>query len=341
MKKYLIPVLLVFFFAVITGCADNELDEEPLDDQYPFRLILDSEEGGDLPDAEDYDLEVTFADYTGTLPKETITVDYAITDAEGDMTGVTIDKIVYEVEIDECVYERELSFTSAEGGLSGTITIAPDPDLGTVPESFEVVFVLPGAATEGEFAFELSNLESSGEVILGKPEVFRYEVLDNDVAGEWELVLETEEAFEAFKEVFGPIIPGLDQLSFAEITGKVTAEFEYEEMTFVFELAEEEEVTACEDGETETEIVNKELELEAEYEAEDGELVFEGSHLIIGDDGEVEDELDFIIEAGYEVNEVEGTVTFTFLKVIDEDNFKEGEELFGKEAGVSFTFTKD
>jgi hypothetical protein len=165
--------------------------------------------------------------------------------------------------------------------------------------------------------------------------------MDNDVAGEWELELEDEAMFEAFKEVFAPLNAGLEELDFADITGTVKAEFEYGEMKFVVELAEEEEVTTCEDGETETEMVNKEIEIEAEYEAEDGEVELEGSHFITGDDGEVEDELDFTVEAEYETNEVDETITFTFFKVIDEDNFQEGEELFRKDTGFAFTFFKD
>jgi hypothetical protein len=342
MNKYIYPAFFLCC-ALVTGCADNKLDEDPKDSNFPFRLIVDAEEGGDLPDAEDYDLEITFADYTGELPAETITVGYTISDLEDDMTGnVAIDKIVYEVELDDCTYERELDFTPAADGLSGTITIAADPDLGSVPESFEVVFTLPGAdETEGTFTFELHTLESTGNVILGFPATFEYEVLDNDVAGEWALELEDEAMFEAFKEVFAPLNSELDALDFADITGTVKAEFEYGEMKFVVELAEEEEVTTCEDGETETEMVNKEIEIEADYDAEDGEVELEGSHFITGDDGEVEDELDFTVEAEYETNEVDETVTFTFFKVIDEDNFQEGEELFRKDTGFAFTFFKD
>jgi hypothetical protein len=345
MEKYSYKSLIIIAVALLFGCADNTLEEEPLDDNFPFQLVLDAEEGADIPDAEDYSVEVKFADYLPdlSLPNSTITLAYTLTDLEDDMIGnVVIDKIVYEVELDDCVYERELEFTSEGDGLTGVISITSDVDFGSVPESFEIVFTLPGLDdTEGGFKFELSNLKSSANLLLGFPQVFEYEVLDNDVAGEWELEIESEEEFENFKEVFGSLNPELEELSFDEITGKVKAEFEFEEMKFEIELVETEEVTTCEDGEEETETENKVIEIEAEYDAEDGEIEFEGSHEILNDNGLVEDELDFIIESEYELNEIDETVVFNFLSVIDEDNFKEGEELFRSDNGISFTFKKD
>lgn len=337
MKKHIYILLILLTVA----CADNDLAVDPETENFPFQLILDADEGGDLPTAEDYDLEITVADFIGDLPDAPITVHYAISDLEDDMVGaVSIDKIVYEVELEDCVYERELEFTPAADGLTGTIAIVPDEDLGTIPESFEVVFVLPGLEdTEGKFTFSLTELESESNFILGAPVEFEYEVLDNDVAGEWELELSTEEEFEMFKEVFGPLNDQLNALAFEDITGKVTAEFEYGEMKFLIELTETEEVTTCEDGDVETETVNKEIEIEADYDAEDGELELEGSHFVL-DDGATA-ELDFILEAGYELDEENGLITFTFFKIIDEDAYDEGEELFFNETGVSFTFEKD
>jgi len=343
MNSHINKLTIILLTAFTIGCADNTLEEEPLDDNFPFQIVLDAEEGGDLADAEDYGVELKFADYLPTLnlPNTTITLSYSITDTEDNMVGnVTIDKIIYEVEEDDCVFERELEFTSSSDGLSGTITIAPDPDLGSVPEAFEIIFALPGEDdTEGSFKVEFSNLQSSENLLLGEPSVFEYSVLDNDVAGEWELEITSEEEFENFKEVFGPLNPELDELSFEEITGKITAEFEFEEMKFVLELAETEEVTTCENGETETEIVNKELEIEADYDAEDNEIEFEGSHEILDDEGQVEEELDYIIEAIYEQNGDD--LILTFYKIIDEDNYQSGEELFYAEDGISFSFIKD
>lgn len=345
MKKHLYTLATAVTFTALISCADNSLEERPNDNNFPLQLLLDAEEGADLADAEDYSVEVKFADYLpdAVLPDDNITIDYTISDLEDDMVDhVAIDKIIYEVEVDDCVYEREISFTASNNGLSGTITLSLDEDLKSVPTSFEIILTLPGEdETKGSFKLELSNLKSSGRVILGSPNVFEYEVLDNDAAGEWDLEFNNEEEFEAFKSIFGPLNAELEGINFEDITGKVKAEFEFEEMKFEIELAEEEEITTCENGESETETENKVIEIEAEYEAEDGELTLEGSHVIVNDDGVEEDELDFIIDSEYEINEAEETITIHFLKVVDEDHFKEGEELFSNGDGVTFTFTKD
>lgn len=333
-------VLLICMIQFVAGCADNSLDVNPEDENFPLQLILDSDEGADLPDAEDYSLEVTFADHTSPLPGQPLILSYEISEAEGDMVDViAIDKVVYEHEVDDCIYERALDFTSEGNGLRGTISIGVDPDLGTVPESFEIVFKLPGLDnTEGGFVFVISDLVAPANVIQGHPQTFEYEVLDSDVAGKWELEISEEEQFENFKRVFGSLNNELQELDFDNITGKVTAEFEFGEMKFIMELVEEEEVTSCKDGEVETEISNKEIEIEAEYEAEDGEIAFEGSHFILGGDGEVTDELDFQIESVYEIADDE--LIIKFLKVVDEENFHEGEELLSSETGIFFNFIK-
>ena len=342
MKKYNFLYAPIFALA-LAACVDNSLDETPLDDNFPLQLILDTDEGADLADAEDYKVEIKFADYMpGTkLPGTPITLDYVIEDLEGTMAGaVAVDKVIYELEMDDCTYERELTFTAAANGLSGTITIAPDADLGTLPEAFEVVFTLPGADDiEGSFKVVFSNLKTTENVVLGSPREFEYEVLDNDVAGEWELELSTPEDFEQFKALLGTVNPDLAALAFEDITGKVKAEFEFKEMKFEIELVETETVTECENGETETETENKVLEIEADYDAEDGELKLEGSHIIIGDNGNVEDERDFIVAAEYEHNG--DALVIHFISIVDEDNFAEGEELFHNDKGIRFTFIKD
>src|SRR5688572_20926770 len=185
LKKYS-SYLLLSFVLTVAGCADNELAVEPNDKAFPLRLILDTDEGGDLADAEDYGLEVAFADFIGDLPEGTITVDYEISDLTDDMVGaVEIDEIVYEVDDTEF----ELNFTPSADGLTGTITLN-DPVTGELPEEFEIVFKLPGEKgvffAEGGFKFSLSNVQADGSnVILGSPYEFEYEVLDHELAGSW------------------------------------------------------------------------------------------------------------------------------------------------------------
>jgi hypothetical protein len=303
-----------------------------MDTNFPLRLELDVDKGGTLPDEEDYGLEIKFADFVGDLPNVPITLTYELKDVSGDFQGVVeIDQVVYKVEIDDCEFERELNFSA------NTIEIAPDPDLdGQVPEEIEVVFVLPGLnETSGGFIFEITDLQSTGNVAFNLAREFEYEVLDNDIAGEWEIELENEAEFLSFQEVFGPINAQLASLSFADITGEVKFEFEFEEMKIEIELANPETEEKCEDGEVEEEEIH--IEIEAEYEAEDGELEMEGKHQILDDNGILESEPDFIVEAEFSINGDE--LTLTFATVIDEDNFAAGEELFTGEN--SFVLEKD
>ncbi|MCI0751406.1 MAG: hypothetical protein L0Y35_06175 [Flammeovirgaceae bacterium] len=326
--------VLIFILLVTTQCAENKLEETPADENYPFRLILDADEGGDLADTEDYDLEVTFADFIGELPEETVTVNYSITNLTDDMIdAVSIDEIVYE---DEDGDEHSLDFTASVDGLTGTITLN-DPDTGTIPESFEIVFTLPGVEetffAAGSFTFSLSNLVAGGaNMILGTPYEFDYEVLDHELAGSWKYEIETEEQLNAFKDVFASLSPELETLEFVDILNgtslEVEAEFEFEELNLKLAYSD-----------TNNEEV--EIEIEGDYDFEEGELEVEGSHLIIGDDGEIEDELDYSIEAAYEIDELNSLLTLQLFVILDEDHFKQGDELFFSEAGALFTFEKD
>lgn len=314
---------LISAIALMSSCADNYSNVMPDDDNYPFRLIVDAEEGGDLADADEYGLAIKFADYLGDLPNQPITINFEVKDAS---LPVGIAKIIYEYEDGDCVFERELDFEF--DGSTGSISLAVDANLETLPEEFEIVFVLPEEAIE--FVFEITDIETASNTILGAPYVFEYASLDNDLAGEWVLSISSEEDFEKFKSVFASISPDLSEISFEDITGEIVLEFEFEEVNIDIILNEEEEISECVDGEIETEIENKVIEIEAEYETEEGELVLEGSHFIIGEDGEIEDELDFILESEYVLNE-DGTATIKLLRLIDEDNYEEGEELFNEE----------
>lgn len=328
MKKSIYTVTL---WALLISCADNELEIKPQNTNFPLQLLLDAEEGGDLPDAEDYGLEVKFADFLGELPQATVTIDYTLSDLTDDMVGeVEIDEVIAEIDDDEF----ELSFTQAPDKLSGTITLNL-PGSGELPESFEVVFKLPGEEdtffAQGGFKFSIDNLKAGGaNIVLAYPNEFEYEVLDHELAGSWKYEISSEGELDDFQEVFAAINYDLQQLSFSDVKSGGSIEVEY---NFEFE---EMKITLTYLNEDDEEV---EIEIEADYDFEDGELELEGSYLVFGDDGEVEDELDFIIEAEYEI--VGSDLTVSFFKVIDEDNFEDGEELFFSEQGSSFSLEKD
>jgi hypothetical protein len=322
----------IIFGTIVTlfsACALEEPEVQAEVENYPFRLEMD-QEGADLADAEDFGAEISFADYLGDLPGTPIVLTYELSGKE-DFSNVAIDEIIYEYEDDdECVFERTVDFTAS------TITIPVDSDLGTVPESIEVVFAfnLTGdEAQDGGFEFVITGLQSDANVLFNDVSTFEYGILDNDAAGAWTLSVENADEFNAFKEVFAPVSADLSELQFEDITGEIAFEFEFEEVKIVVELNETEEVTVCEEGVESSEIENVIVEIEAEYEAEEGELVFEGSYFT--EDGE---ELDFILETEYTFD-LSGNLSITFLSLIDEDDFEEGEELYT--GSVSINIARD
>jgi hypothetical protein len=323
-----IPILLLTAALSLLACNALEPEVVPNDDNYPFRLLLDEDEGADLPDAEDYGVEITFADYLGELPTQEFELTYEIKDASGSFVGaVEIDEVLYTVEIDDCEYERELSFTSS------SILVAVDPELGTVPEAFEVVLTLPGLDdTEGGFVFEVTGISGIANVLLNETMVFEYEVLENDLAGEWVATLDAA-TLTALQDIFGPVSYDLTQLDLSETAGELVVEFDFAEMKLEIELLSEEEV--CEEGDTEMEA--EVLEVEAEYGAEAGEFELEGSYWVTEDDGTEVEELDFIYDGTYTLDGDQ--LTLTFLTGIGEDNFETGDELYSN--SISLVLQRD
>ncbi|RJE70431.1 hypothetical protein [Reichenbachiella sp. MSK19-1] len=321
-------ILLLAVAALWSACSLDEPEVQIQDNDFPFRLQID-EEGADLADAEDYKVEISFADYLGELPSAAITLTYELS-GEGDFSGAVIDEIIYEYEEDDCVFEREMTFTDQ------TITVPVDADLGTVPEAFEIVVLMNEAeidASDSEFELIITGIETTDNVLFSDANTFAYEILDNDMAGEWILELTTESEFLDFQNLFGTISTDLAALTFAEITGEVKFEYAFEEMKIEIERVEEEEVTECEEGEIETEMENLIIEIEADYDAEDGEITYEGSYFT-----EDAEEFDFIIEATYS-SDADDEVVMTFTSIIDEDHFESGDELFT--GNTSFTLIKD
>ena len=329
MKISNIFFLITLLFTV--ACTDGEPEIEVMDENFPFRLQFGSEEGAALPNAEDYDVDIEFADYLDDLPSEQIVLTYSLS-GEGDFAGVTIDEILYEYEGEfqgvECVYEREIIFDGS------TITLPVDPDMGTVPEEFKIVlaFNLTGdEAADGSVEFEIAGLTTGADVLFNAITTFEYEILDNDLAGEWVAELNGESDFSNLVAALGTISSDLAALDFSEINAdlEVKFEFEFEEMKMEIELEEEEEVTECENGESETEMENLVVEIEAEYDAEDGEFELEGSYF-----NEDEEELDFLMTGEY-TKETDATITFTIINIINED----GDVLF--DGSYSFTIEED
>lgn len=341
-----------------TACVEEDFEyPQDAESEELFILALDADEGGASESETDYGLEVAFLDYFGELPEAEVTLSFELKDAEGMEIGsednqVHIKEVIYE--IDDCT-EGELDFTFNADG-TGTITLKPDSEIG-MPEAFEIVFNLPFETLidDGEeedeslldddieneddrgFVFEITGIASANEYIALNPvSEFEYKVLDNEtITTEWELDLSDEAVFEQFKEAFSPISADLAELDYAEVSA-IKFEFEFEELAIKIELNEE-EADECDP----TDFSNKEIEIEADFSAEDGELELEGSYLIFNEeDGEVEAELDFILKANYEIIIAEERLIINLQSLEDEDNFND-EAYYNRENAYTFILNRD
>ena len=317
---------------MLHGCALHEPEITANDADFPYRLEFDETEGGDLADAEDFGIEIKFADYLGDLPTSAIELSFVL-QGEGDFANVSVDEVLYVYEEDDCEFEREIT-------VSGNTLILPvDPDLGTVPEEFEVViaFNLPAdEATDGGFTFQITGISGAEGVLFNTADTFEYALLGHAAAGAWELEFSTEAEFLAFQETFGLLSADLAELSFTDITGSMAVEFDFAEVKFEIELVETEEVESCEDGEVAVETENLMVEIEAEYDLDDEDFVIEFEGDYFNEDAE---ELGFIAEARYSIDEVTGQLVLEFTKIIGEDNYEEGDELFV--GSLTLTLTED
>lgn len=358
MKKYTNNIVLTSFLCLtMMSCVDDEFIHA-LDDENKelFVLTLNTDEGGTYESEIDYGLELKFQDYFTPLPEATITISFALKEPAGMSIGegddqLHIKEVIYE--IDDCT-DGELDFTFNTDG-TGTITLVPDIEIGMV-EEFEVVFSLPHVLVidEGEeslleddlqneenrgFVFEVTQIDSTNpQIVFGPVTEFEYSVLDNEtIRTEWLLDISNEEVFYELQEAFSPINKALSNLQIEQVE-QIKFEFEYEEMKVIIELAElEEEADPCDP----TDFANKEIEIEADFDAEDGEFELKGSYYVINDtDGEPEDELDFILKGIYTIDLQSETMTLIFQSLIDEDNINE-EAYFNEDVAYTFTLKRD
>ena len=358
--KNIKTALLLSVICFLSACVDDELVlPQDGENEELFILALEADEGGISEAETDFGLEIEFQDYFGELPEAEVVINFMIADLEGFNLGTSDDQLhIKEViyEIDDCT-EGELDFTFNVDG-TGTITLAPDPEIGMI-EAFEIVFNLPFETVldDGEeedvalldddieneedrsFVFEITSVSSDNEYIDFNPvRTFEFSLLDDEtIMTKWELDIEDPAVFETFKEALAPINSELANLNYDEVEG-ITFEFEYEEMKIEIELVElEDEPDDCDP----TDFSNKVIEIEADYDAEDGELELEGSYLIFNEeDGELEEELDFILKALYAIDLEEEAIILTFQSLEDEDNFNE-EAFYNSENSFLFNLKKD
>lgn len=283
---------------VITGCDKENTDlVKPLSSElFPQVIKLDDEGDGGLEDEDKFSVKITLnerQDPTGeeiagtVVPlNEEVRVFFELTELEGFSTlSDYVRGATAFYEIDDCT-------TSEDQNIDLDVQL----DLATGKGS--VLF--PKAVTEIEIVFETDdsffddntlNTEkrelavsltgvrapTGSNVVINPARKFTYTIQDNEaIHGDWELDHNNVDQFAAFKELFGLVNEDIAALQASEVD-KIEIAFEYDELKVKVTLVETETITEC----GQTEVVNKEIEVEAELAAlstlsADGEVELEG-----------------------------------------------------------------
>lgn len=285
--KNILKISLIFLFTILmSGCYEQDL-QPVTEEDFPLQILLDANEGGTYESEDSYGLKVTFDGSVDEVVNENgeviagspggtrgpaatdLVVEFMIENLEGLNLGadLAIDEVIYE--IDDCT-EGSAAFTLNNDG-SGTFTIPAGV------EEVEIVFSLDDAVIDNDientedkgFEMMLTGIQGAPEdVLLNINNVFEYSVLDDEsVFNEWIMDHTNAGLLDNFIALFSPVSEDLESLTAADIE-EVIFEYGYEEVKIVVVLAETEMVEEC--GETEEE--NLELEIEGEFEAEEGEI---------------------------------------------------------------------
>lgn len=303
--------IIVFFVAVLlVSCArKNEDLVTPNLSNFPQQIVLADEGDGDLEDSDkaEFVLELTSRpDPSGKNPTGTIIpltanaiVSFSISNPKGfsDLSSYVLGcKAFYEK--DKCTE------------VDVNLTYNPTSGMGTVefPAGAEEVIVevelkndlFNNSLKDEERGFEvkLLSLNSPENVVVNTSNIFEYLVLDDElIFGSWSISADDSVQIESLIKLFSNIEGDLEGLK-SEAIEEIEVEFKYDKVSFKIVLKETEEIEEC----GEIEIVNKEIEVEldyddiasedlsgdlkliAEYEAEDGseqELEYEGSFEIV------------------------------------------------------------
>lgn len=287
MKKFINKTILVAIaLLMLNSCYEQDL-QPVTEEDFPLQILLDLNEGGAYESDDDFGLNVSFdggvdeiTDQNGEVitgspggtrgPASTdLVVEFVIENLEGLTLGtdVTIDEVIYE--IDDCT-EGSADFTFNNDG-TGTFTIPAGV------EEVEIVFALDDSAIDNDientedkgFELTLTGIQGSpAGVLLNINNVFEYTVLDDEaVFNEWTLDHEDADLLNDFISTFSPVLEELEGLTSSEID-EIIFEYGYSEVKILVVLTETEMVEEC----AETDEVNLELEIEGEFEVEDGEI---------------------------------------------------------------------
>jgi hypothetical protein len=310
--KTINKISILVVSALLLASCDREKEDlvVPNLNNFPQQILLADEGDGDLEDGDKAEIVLaltTKPDPSGKEPAGVIiplsakaTVGFTIYDPKGftDLSSYVLGcKAFYEK--DECTeVDANITYDVSTGNGSVEFPAGAEEVIIEV-ELKEDLFDNEIIDEDRSFEVKLTSITSTENVVINTNNTFEYLVLDDElIFGSWEIDAADSAQLSNLKKLFGSIESDLEDLKNEDIE-EIEVEFKYDKVSFKIVLKETEEVEEC----GKIEVVNKEIEIEldyddiesgslkgdlkliAEYEANDGseqELEYEGSFEIVG-----------------------------------------------------------
>lgn len=289
---------LLFAAVLLSACEkkNDDLVTPLIEGDFPQIILLSDEGDGELEDENKFSFKMMLADRPDPDGKElggkviplneNVTVNFEISDFKGFSTLSTylLDAKAF-YEIDDCTTSEDkdidLGLVFDKNTGKGSVTFPKGV------EEIEIEFETNDKmfddklfnVTERKMEIRLTSINPNGQkVVVNDQNKFEYIVLDDEaIYGEYELDIDDEDQFSAYINLFGLINEDIKNLKASDVE-EIKVEFQYGEFKAIIVLKETEEVDEC--GEMET--VNKEIEVEGEFEdLEDDKLA--GDLEFVGD----------------------------------------------------------
>lgn len=288
---------LLFASMLLLACEkkNDNLVTPLVENDFPQILLLSDEGDGELEDEDKFSFKIKLADRADPEGKEyggkiiplsaDVTVNFEVSSFKGftALSAYLLDAKAF-YEIDDCTTSEDedidlhLVFDKSTG--KGSVTFPKGV------EEIEIEFETNEDlfdddvfnTTARKLEIRLTSVNPNGQkVVVNDKNTFEYLPLDDEgIYGEYELDAEDQEQFQKYIDLFGLVNEEIKNLKPEEVD-EIKIEFQYGEFKAIVVLKETEEIEEC--GERET--VNKEIEIEGEFEDLDddkqsGKLEFTG-----------------------------------------------------------------
>lgn len=288
---------LLFAVMLLSACEkkNDDLVTPLVEGDFPQILLLSDEGDGELEDEDKFSFKITLANRVDPEVKEPggkiipltadVTVNFEVSSFKGfaSLSAYLLDAKAF-YEIDDCTSSEDenidLHLVFDKGTGKGSVTFPKGVE--EIEIEFEVNEDLFDDdlfnTTARKLEMRLTSVDPNGQkVVVNNKNTFEYLPLDDEgIYGEYELDAADQEQFQNYIDLFGLVNKEVKSLKPTDVD-EIRIEFQYGEIKAVIVLKETEVVEEC--GKTET--VNKEIEIEGDFEdleddKVDGDLEFVG-----------------------------------------------------------------